>query len=199
MEMESPRSPEAEIGHRVEDLWEVAEPQLSPSEKLNSCFEDITVASFHRPLGSQDALKKNLSPVRKRRTFLDFLILYANMSLAGIHGDIYASPRDHICASLHNWALPIADPLFKTRSEIGVGLFSSDFDESDDPGQGFREVIIVLIFYLEFFYKYLFKLKDFDKGSYNKDMIWWSTEGTIIQCCLQTVLFFTPGVWLDII
>jgi hypothetical protein len=22
--------------------------------------------------------------------------------------------------------------------------------------------------------------------SYNKDMIWWSTEGTIIQCCLQT-------------
>ncbi|CAL5017407.1 unnamed protein product [Urochloa decumbens] len=44
--MESPRSPEAEIGHRVEDLWEVAEPQLSPSEKLNSCFEDIPVASF---------------------------------------------------------------------------------------------------------------------------------------------------------
>uniref|UniRef100_A0A0E0I7Y5 Uncharacterized protein n=1 Tax=Oryza nivara TaxID=4536 RepID=A0A0E0I7Y5_ORYNI len=35
--------------------------------------------------------------------------------LAGIHGDIYASPRDHICASLRNWALPIADPLFKTR------------------------------------------------------------------------------------
>uniref|UniRef100_A0A0E0ARP5 Uncharacterized protein n=1 Tax=Oryza glumipatula TaxID=40148 RepID=A0A0E0ARP5_9ORYZ len=61
--------------------------------------------------------------------------------LDGIHGDIYASPRDHICASLRNWALPI----FKTslqfaedayalvlqwrcmqkwtcRSEIGVGL-----------------------------------------------------------------------------
>ncbi|EEC77160.1 hypothetical protein OsI_15626 [Oryza sativa Indica Group] len=55
MEMESPRSPEAEIGHRVEDLWEVAEPQLSPSEKLNSCFEDIAVASFPRPLGSQVA------------------------------------------------------------------------------------------------------------------------------------------------
>ncbi|WVZ85288.1 hypothetical protein U9M48_032233 [Paspalum notatum var. saurae] len=45
-QMDSPRSPEAEIGHRVEDLWEVAEPQLSPSEKLNSCFEDIPVASF---------------------------------------------------------------------------------------------------------------------------------------------------------
>uniref|UniRef100_A0A0D3FUZ8 TF-B3 domain-containing protein n=1 Tax=Oryza barthii TaxID=65489 RepID=A0A0D3FUZ8_9ORYZ len=46
----------AEVGHRVEDLWEVAEPQLSPSEKLNSCFEDIAVASFHRPLGSQECL-----------------------------------------------------------------------------------------------------------------------------------------------
>ncbi|XP_072962924.1 SNF1-related protein kinase regulatory subunit gamma-1 [Typha angustifolia] len=44
--MESPRSPEAEIGHRVEDLWEVTEPQLSPSEKLNSCFGDIPVSSF---------------------------------------------------------------------------------------------------------------------------------------------------------
>ncbi|EEE60869.1 hypothetical protein OsJ_14518 [Oryza sativa Japonica Group] len=143
MEMESPRSPEAEIGHRVEDLWEVAEPQLSPSEKLNSCFEDITVASFHRPLGSQDMCLLTS----------DFALMiprYVLERLAGIHGDIYASPRDHICASLHNWALPIADPLFKTRS-------------------------------------------------YNKDMIWWSTEGTIIQCCLQTVLFFTPGVWLDII
>ncbi|XP_062225435.1 SNF1-related protein kinase regulatory subunit gamma-1-like isoform X1 [Phragmites australis] len=53
MEMESPRSPEAEIGHRVEDLWEVVEPQLSPSEKLNSCFEDIPVASFPRTHPSQ--------------------------------------------------------------------------------------------------------------------------------------------------
>ncbi|KAK3144977.1 hypothetical protein QOZ80_4AG0320640 [Eleusine coracana subsp. coracana] len=51
--MESPRSPEAEIGHRVEDLWEVAEPQLSPSEKLNSCFEDIPVDSFPRTHPSQ--------------------------------------------------------------------------------------------------------------------------------------------------
>lgn len=44
--MESPRSPEAEIGHRVEDLWDIQEPQLSPSEKLNSCFESIPVSSF---------------------------------------------------------------------------------------------------------------------------------------------------------
>lgn len=53
METDSPRSPEAEIGHRVEDLWEVAQPQLSPSEKLNSCFEDIPVAAFPRNHPSQ--------------------------------------------------------------------------------------------------------------------------------------------------
>ncbi|KAG0491106.1 hypothetical protein HPP92_007969 [Vanilla planifolia] len=50
--MESPRtpsglsSPEAKIGLRVEDLWDVQEPRLSPSEKLNSCFESIPVSSF---------------------------------------------------------------------------------------------------------------------------------------------------------
>ncbi|XP_052164152.1 uncharacterized protein LOC127781259 isoform X1 [Oryza glaberrima] len=63
MEMESPWSLEAEVGHRVEDLWEVAEPQLSPSEKLNSCFEDIAVASFHRPLGSQVLMAYIIPPV----------------------------------------------------------------------------------------------------------------------------------------
>nr|ABA96993.1 hypothetical protein LOC_Os12g16300 [Oryza sativa Japonica Group] len=56
--------PEAEIGHRVEDLWEVAEPQLSPSEKLNSCFEDIVVASFPCPLGSQDHCYNSYFSVR---------------------------------------------------------------------------------------------------------------------------------------
>lgn len=44
-------SPEAKIGYRVEDLWDVLEPQLSPSEKLNSCFESIPVSSF--PVASQ--------------------------------------------------------------------------------------------------------------------------------------------------
>ncbi|KAI0524480.1 hypothetical protein KFK09_003850 [Dendrobium nobile] len=50
--MDSPRtprelsSPEAKIGLRVEDLWDVQEPMLSPSEKLNSCFESIPVSSF---------------------------------------------------------------------------------------------------------------------------------------------------------
>nr|BAD03192.1 hypothetical protein [Oryza sativa Japonica Group]BAD03321.1 hypothetical protein [Oryza sativa Japonica Group] len=44
--------------------------------------------------------------------------------LAGIHGDIYASPRDHICASLRNWALPIADPLFKTSLQFAEDAYA---------------------------------------------------------------------------
>ncbi|KAG7954256.1 hypothetical protein I3843_11G007900 [Carya illinoinensis] len=47
---ESPRSglssPEAKLGMRVEDLWDVMEPQLSPTEKLNACFESILVSAF---------------------------------------------------------------------------------------------------------------------------------------------------------
>ncbi|CAA7396243.1 unnamed protein product [Spirodela intermedia] len=41
-------SPEAEIGHRLEDLWNdvQVEPLLSPSEKLNSCFDGVPVSSF---------------------------------------------------------------------------------------------------------------------------------------------------------
>lgn len=50
VESASPRSPEAEIGIRVEDLWEVLEPQLTPTEKLNSCFQDLPVSSFPTPL-----------------------------------------------------------------------------------------------------------------------------------------------------
>ncbi|KAL5717534.1 SNF1-related protein kinase regulatory subunit gamma-1 [Ranunculus cassubicifolius] len=42
----SPRSPEAKLGLEVEDLWDIQEPQLSPSDKLNSCFESIYVSSF---------------------------------------------------------------------------------------------------------------------------------------------------------
>ncbi|XP_068665154.1 SNF1-related protein kinase regulatory subunit gamma-1 [Aristolochia californica] len=44
-------SPEAKLGMRVEDLWDTQEPQLSPSEKLNSCFESILVSSFPPSLG----------------------------------------------------------------------------------------------------------------------------------------------------
>ena len=43
---ESPRSPEAKVGMQVEDLWDVQEPQLSPTEKLNACFESIPVSAF---------------------------------------------------------------------------------------------------------------------------------------------------------
>lgn len=42
-------SPEAEIGMRVEDIWDsldVQQRQLSPVDKLNSCFDSIPVASF---------------------------------------------------------------------------------------------------------------------------------------------------------
>ncbi|KAK1351990.1 SNF1-related protein kinase regulatory subunit gamma-1 [Heracleum sosnowskyi] len=43
-------SPEAKLGLQVEDLWDIQEPQLSPSEKLNSCFESIPVSAFpHSP------------------------------------------------------------------------------------------------------------------------------------------------------
>lgn len=42
----SPRSPEAKVGMQVEDLWDTQEPQLSPTEKLNACFESIPVSAF---------------------------------------------------------------------------------------------------------------------------------------------------------
>ncbi|GAB2289399.1 SNF1- protein kinase regulatory subunit gamma-1 [Dionaea muscipula] len=40
------KSPEAKLGMRVEDLWDIQQPQLTPTEKLNACFEDIHVSSF---------------------------------------------------------------------------------------------------------------------------------------------------------
>ena len=49
MVMES-SSPEAKLGRKVEDLWDNQGSQLSPTEKLNACFEDISVSSF--PLAS---------------------------------------------------------------------------------------------------------------------------------------------------
>ncbi|KAL9314011.1 hypothetical protein ACSQ67_019463 [Phaseolus vulgaris] len=51
---ESPRSPEAKVGLRVEDLWDVQEPQLSPDEKLNACFESIPVSAFPLPPSNQE-------------------------------------------------------------------------------------------------------------------------------------------------
>ncbi|KAE8705969.1 hypothetical protein F3Y22_tig00110413pilonHSYRG00029 [Hibiscus syriacus] len=42
---DSPRSPEAKLGMQVEDLWDVQEPELSPNDKLNACFERIEIKS----------------------------------------------------------------------------------------------------------------------------------------------------------
>lgn len=53
MMREGPRSPEAKLGMRVEDLWDVLEPQLSPTEKLNACFESIPVSAFPMPASNQ--------------------------------------------------------------------------------------------------------------------------------------------------
>ncbi|XP_051115733.1 SNF1-related protein kinase regulatory subunit gamma-1 [Andrographis paniculata] len=52
-ESESPTSPEAKFGRQVEDLWDVQEPQLSPTEKLNACFESIPVSAFPLAAPSQ--------------------------------------------------------------------------------------------------------------------------------------------------
>ncbi|XP_050258236.1 SNF1-related protein kinase regulatory subunit gamma-1 [Quercus robur] len=56
----SPRSglssPEAKLGMRVEDLWDIMEPQLSPTEKLNACFESIPVSAFP-PAPSNQAIE----------------------------------------------------------------------------------------------------------------------------------------------
>ncbi|KAL4385428.1 hypothetical protein GQ457_15G006710 [Hibiscus cannabinus] len=49
---DSPRSPEAKLGMQVEDLWDVQEPELSPNEKLNACFESIPVSAF--PIAPQE-------------------------------------------------------------------------------------------------------------------------------------------------
>ncbi|CAN4087969.1 unnamed protein product [Withania somnifera] len=43
---QTPRSPEAKVGMQVEDLWDIQEPQLTPTEKLNACFENIPVSDF---------------------------------------------------------------------------------------------------------------------------------------------------------
>ncbi|KAK9072367.1 hypothetical protein SSX86_008801 [Deinandra increscens subsp. villosa] len=53
MEDESPRSPEARLGMEVEELWDVQEAQLTPTEKLNACFESIPVSEFPHASPSQ--------------------------------------------------------------------------------------------------------------------------------------------------
>ncbi|KAK4773316.1 hypothetical protein SAY87_028335 [Trapa incisa] len=46
---QSPRSPEARLGMKVEDLWDGFHQQgaqLTPTEKLNACFEGIPLSAF---------------------------------------------------------------------------------------------------------------------------------------------------------
>lgn len=48
---------ETSIGMQVEDLWDVQESKLNPTQKLNACFESIPVSAFpHTPQGFNLAL-----------------------------------------------------------------------------------------------------------------------------------------------
>lgn len=49
----SPRSPEAKLGMELEELWDIQEAQLTPTEKLNACFESIPVSEFPHAHPSQ--------------------------------------------------------------------------------------------------------------------------------------------------
>ncbi|XP_024976523.1 SNF1-related protein kinase regulatory subunit gamma-1-like [Cynara cardunculus var. scolymus] len=61
-ESRTPRSPEAKLGKEVEDLWDVQESQLSPTEKLNACFESIPVSEFpHAPPSQVIEIKSDAS------------------------------------------------------------------------------------------------------------------------------------------
>lgn len=61
---ESPRSPEARLGMKVEDLWDVQEAQLTPTEKLNACFESVPVSAFPPAPSSQGTGRRRLSSLR---------------------------------------------------------------------------------------------------------------------------------------
>lgn len=52
-EEETPTSPAAKLGKEVEELWDVQEAQLTPTEKLNACFESIPVSEFPHASSSQ--------------------------------------------------------------------------------------------------------------------------------------------------
>lgn len=66
----TPRSPEAKVGMQVEDLWDVQEPQLTPTEKLNACFESIPVSDFP-PAPSDEG--DWFGPVHDQATKLNFI------------------------------------------------------------------------------------------------------------------------------
>lgn len=77
-ESESPRSPEAKLGMHVEDLWDVQEPQLSPTEKLNACFESVPVSDFPSAPSNQGICSKRTSMSRLSLISDMYLILLTN-------------------------------------------------------------------------------------------------------------------------
>uniref|UniRef100_A0A6M2EWJ7 CBS domain-containing protein n=1 Tax=Populus davidiana TaxID=266767 RepID=A0A6M2EWJ7_9ROSI len=75
---DSPKSPEARLGMKVEDLWDVQEPQLTPTEKLNACFEGIPVSAFPPAPSSQVIeIKSDTSLAEAVRILADHKILSA--------------------------------------------------------------------------------------------------------------------------
>ncbi|KAH0462279.1 hypothetical protein IEQ34_009854 [Dendrobium chrysotoxum] len=177
--MESPpesarSSPEAEVGMRVEDLWEIQEPQLSPSEKLNSCFESIFVTSFPQAPSSQvieipsdsslaDAVKilsqnKIMSaPVRnlkapKNASWIDRYI--GIVEFAGI--TVWLLHQSELAASEKGAGSPIKEPItegivarlnsVKVESKDD-GIKTSVLEATDSMGGTFLETLITSDFY----------------------------------------------------
>ncbi|KAL6011059.1 hypothetical protein ACLOJK_001503 [Asimina triloba] len=79
-------SPEAELGHKLEDIWEsiqVQEPLLTPSEKLNSCFQNIPVSAFP-PAPSSQGLP---SPSPRKSPAIPMLLLLPEILIIEINSD----------------------------------------------------------------------------------------------------------------
>lgn len=82
LKQESPRSelssPEAKLGMQVEDLWDTQEPQLSPTDKLNACFESIPVSAFPPAPSTQEIeIKSDTSLAEAVKILADHKVLSA--------------------------------------------------------------------------------------------------------------------------
>ncbi|XP_031373824.1 SNF1-related protein kinase regulatory subunit gamma-1 isoform X2 [Punica granatum] len=75
---QSPRSPEARLGMKVEDLWDIQQGgQLSPTEKLNACFEGIPLSAFPPSPSSQVEIRSDASLAEAVRLLSEHRILGA--------------------------------------------------------------------------------------------------------------------------
>ncbi|GAB4860449.1 SNF1- protein kinase regulatory subunit gamma-1 [Ancistrocladus abbreviatus] len=70
-------SPEAKLGLRVEDLWDIQEPKLSPDEKLNACFEEVQVSSFPKSSSSLVEIRSDCSLAEAVRILAEHKLLSA--------------------------------------------------------------------------------------------------------------------------